>query len=122
MAEFIVCGNKNNKLPDWKNWQCPLCEDDLLYDTVGCHNRKERQITTKHHASAPSPNPFIKYGWVPSSLVSEDIETKCLRIATELGIPEKHQDAAVQEGLFAYRENRELTEAIRYWAESEHII
>ena len=50
-----------------------------------------------------------------------DLEDICLDIAEELGIPEPQRDAAVQEGFFAYRQNRDLKEAIRYWWEATNI-
>ena len=51
-----------------------------------------------------------------------DLEDICLDIAKELGVSENKREDAVQEGFFAYRQNRDITEAIRYWAESEGLI
>jgi len=50
-----------------------------------------------------------------------DLEDICIDIANELGIPKPQQDAAVQEGFFAYRENRDIKEAMRYWWETSNI-
>jgi hypothetical protein len=50
-----------------------------------------------------------------------DLEDICRDIALQLNIPERCIDAAIQEGFFAYRENRDIEEALRYWWEAEQI-
>jgi len=61
MAECKICGFINGKLPhNWTNWQCPQCEHDEIFNSVGHQTDKEKKnCLNGHHASAPHKSAFV---------------------------------------------------------------
>ena len=109
MAECFICGKLNNFKPKhWTNWKCQQCYDDELWESEGTLSPEEKRLIGKEHAIAQVPQ----------------LETNsyCVDIANELSVPEYRLEDAIKEGHLAILENRDIPEAIRYWAESEGLI